>query len=88
MCINVNKLQRNLLKKKKYFKRLRRLANWGYQIRDERGEWRLAKWFELIGADGCNVYRTTGTPCSCWMCSCHKYNRAKTQRRLNKLLGE
>lgn len=84
----MNKLLRNQLKKKKYFKRLRRLASWGYWIRDENGIHRRAKWFELVGLDGCNVYRTTGTPCSCPLCSYGKYNRKEFKKQTKRVLKE
>lgn len=32
-----------------------------------------------------NSYRTSGKPCSCFMCSPYKYNRAKEKVRVERL---
>lgn len=42
-------------------------------------------WFELAKQPWCQVYKTTGTPCSCTLCQGKRYNRLdykKTSRRI------
>lgn len=82
----MNKLQRKLLKQKKYFRRLKRIAQYA-QVYDEDGEFRDVKnWTELINHPMYIVYKTTSTPCSCWMCSCYKYDRARTKRESKEII--
>lgn len=87
ILLYMDKKQRQLLKQKKYYRRLKIVANIGFSIK-ESGKWKRAKWFELIGNRGCNVYRTTGTPCSCWMCSFNKYNRLESKKETKRILQE
>ena len=45
-------------------------------------------WFELAKEHWTNVYRSTGTPCSCWMCSYNKYNRLDYKRETRRIIKE
>lgn len=45
-------------------------------------------WFELAKDHWAQVYRTTGTPCSCWMCRGEKYNRLEAKREMRRRLEE
>lgn len=53
------------------------------------GEWRKAHtWKELRKVKWCQVYRTTGQPCSCEMCTGQRYNRIDFKRESEHLLKE
>ena len=45
-------------------------------------------WFELAKAHWAQVYRTTGTPCSCWMCQGESYNRIEAKREMRRIIKE
>ena len=45
-------------------------------------------WFELAKEHRMQVYRTTGTPCSCWMCRGYEYNRLKYKRETLRIIRE
>ena len=45
-------------------------------------------WFELAKEHGEQVYRTTSTPCSCWMCRGYEYNRLKYKRETLRIIRE
>ena len=53
------------------------------------GEKREAEtWKELRKVKWCQVYRTTGQPCSCEMCSGEPYNRFDFKRDTDRVLRE
>ncbi len=43
-------------------------------------------WFELAKTHWAQVYKSTGTPCSCILCRGEKYNRLKHKRETQKML--
>ena len=45
-------------------------------------------WKELRNVKWCQVYRTTGQPCSCAMCSGERYNRLDFKRDTERILLE
>lgn len=45
-------------------------------------------WFDLAQAHWAQVYRTTGTPCSCWMCQGERYNRLEAKREMRRIIKE
>ncbi len=45
-------------------------------------------WFELAKEHWAQVYRTTGTPCSCWICQGVKYNRLDYKRDTKRIIRE
>ena len=45
-------------------------------------------WKELCKTKGYQVYRTTGQPCSCEMCSGERYNRLDFKRDTARLIKE
>ena len=47
-----------------------------------------ATWDELRRVKWCQVYRTTGQPCSCKMCSGERYNRTDFKRDTERILLE
>nr|WP_296050661.1 hypothetical protein [uncultured Prevotella sp.] len=42
----------------------------------------------MAKAHWAQVYRTTGTPCSCWMCQGESYNRLEAKRDMKRILDE
>jgi|GEM_PF-120174 len=45
-------------------------------------------WKELRMVKWCQVYRTTGQPCSCEMCSGERYNRIDFKRDTERVVRE
>lgn len=41
-------------------------------------------WFQFAGDKSYRAYKTTSTPCSCWLCRGERYNRAKSKRGESK----
>lgn len=37
-------------------------------------------WFQFANTKSFKAYKTTSTPCSCWLCKGERYNRAKSKR--------
>lgn len=45
-------------------------------------------WKDLYKVEWCQVYRTTGQPCSCPMCSGERYSRVDFKRETAKAIRE
>lgn len=45
-------------------------------------------WFELAKEHWTQAYRSTGTPCSCWMCRGSEYNRLDYKRETRRIIRE
>ena len=45
-------------------------------------------WFELMKEHWAQVYRSTGTPCSCPMCRGERYNRLEYKRDTCRIISE
>ena len=45
-------------------------------------------WFELTKEHWTQVYRSTGTPCSCWMCRGNEYSRLEYKRDTRRIILE
>ena len=45
-------------------------------------------WFELAKTHRAQVYRSTGTPCSCWMCRGMEYDRSEFKRETQRIIRE
>lgn len=45
-------------------------------------------WFELAKEHWTQVYKTTGTPYSCWMCRGFEYDRLEYERETRRMLRE
>ena len=75
---------------KRVFKqRMRLWAAYGHPVKNEDGTWKEnAHWFELAKAHWCQVYKTTGTPCSCWMCQGNTYSRLDFKKDTKRILKE
>lgn len=75
----MNKGRRNELKQLKYKKRLKLRGEWNiHTSANPRGEMPTERdqpyHYNYTG------YKTSSAPCSCPMCSCKKYNRAKVNK--------
>ena len=45
-------------------------------------------WKDLLGEHGTLVYKTTGTPCSCWLCKGESYDRTKIRQEGNRIVDD
>ena len=45
-------------------------------------------WFELAKQKWNYIYKTTGTPCSCWMCKGESYNRREYKKETRRVIKE
>lgn len=45
-------------------------------------------WFELMDTHWAKVYKTTGTPCSCPLCSGERYNRRSFKNDTRRIMNE
>ena len=45
-------------------------------------------WFELAKEKWAQVYKTTGTPCSCMMCRGFKYDRKEYKKETRRIIRE
>lgn len=45
-------------------------------------------WFELVKQHWCQVYKTTGTSCSCMLCQGNRYNRLDYKRNTCRIINE
>ena len=46
------------------------------------------RWHEMAKEKWCQVYKTTGTPCSCWMCQGKTYSRLGFKKETGRILRE
>ena len=75
--------------KRKWHKRLRDLYFYSeYSHNDFHGVKKFKSWKELKSLDWANIYKTTGTPCSCWMCSYPHYNRLDYKKESKRIVKE
>lgn len=74
-----NKGWRAQQRKLRYRNRLKLYANYqGTQCKGADGETnRHPTWRDLYRANWNPAFRTSGTPCSCWICKGERYNRDK-----------
>lgn len=45
-------------------------------------------WFEIAGEKWTRPYKTTGTPCSCWMCRGESFDRKAAKREIRQMVEE
>ena len=45
-------------------------------------------WFDFAKQPWCQVYKTTGTPCSCILCRGEHYNRLEYKRTKRRIINE
>ena len=48
----------------------------------------MARWFELAKEKWAQVYKTTGTPCSCWMCRGFEYDRKEYKKETRRIIRD
>lgn len=77
-----NKYWRRQHTERLFKKRMVLHAAWGERIWDEENQtWnRHPHWFELAKEKWCKVYKTTGRPCSCFICKRERYNRVYNKK--------
>lgn len=46
------------------------------------------QWFELAKCHWAQVYKTTRTPCSCWMCRGYEYSRLDYKKETLRIINE
>lgn len=86
-----NKLWRRQKGFFKFKKRLMRLATSDVDTcvwDSKRRVVRRLHWFDLAKVHWTTGYRTTGTPCSCWLCRSEKYNRKAFRKETHDILNE
>ncbi len=72
------------IQKKRVWRNRLRLFLYVFAVEHSEAE----SWKELRKLKWCQVYRTTGTPCSCELCSGEKYNRVGFKREAVKAIQE
>lgn len=72
------------IQKKRVWRNRLRLFLYVFAVKHSEAE----SWKELRKLKWCQVYRTTGTPCSCELCSGEKYNRVGFKRETAKAIQE
>lgn len=70
--------------------RLIRLATYGCCAFDEEEGNRVDNphWFDLAKQHGYQVYKTTGTPCSCMLCQGNHYSRLDYKKTIRRIIDE
>jgi len=64
-------------------------AAYGHPILDEDGQHvQHPRWFELAKQPWCRHYKTSGSPCSCWICQGERYNRLEYKKTTQRILCE
>lgn len=46
------------------------------------------KWTELLNDKWSKIYKTTGTPCSCWLCRGESFDRNSAKRETVRKINE
>ena len=57
-------------------------------IREDGSHYEHPHWFELAKDKWAQVYKTTGTPCSCWMCRGEEYDRKGYKQETLRIIKE
>ena len=83
-----NKKWRRVQMYRVFKKRLLRMAaySWMPIVNDDGTVNRTPHWFELAKVKWAMPYKTTGTPCSCWICRSERYSRTDNKRETKKML--
>ena len=45
-------------------------------------------WVDFYGQPGSFIYKTTGTPCSCWLCRRASFDRLKYRKEMLRIINE
>lgn len=84
-----NKLWRRKQQNRLFKARMLLYAAYGSCIIREDGScYEHPHWFELAVEKWAQVYKTTGTPCSCYMCRGKEYNRREYKRETLRIIKE
>ena len=83
-------IQRDDGQKNRVFKaRMVYHAACGCGIKKADGNWnRHPHWFELARVKWMQIYKKTGTPCSCWLCRGEKYDRRGYVKETLRIIAE
>ena len=57
-------------------------------IREDGSYYEHPRWFELAKEKWAQVYKTTGTPCSCWMCRGFEYDRKEYKKETRRIIRD
>ena len=57
-------------------------------IREDGSNYEHPHWFELAKEKWAKVYKTTGVPCSCWMCRGEEYDRREYKKEMLRIIEE
>lgn len=84
-----NRLWRREQQKRVFKARMIYHAAFGWEILETNGFLnKNPHWFELARVKWAQVYKRTGTPCSCWMCRGEKYDRRAYARETWRMIAE
>lgn len=85
----MNKQRRNELTRLKYVKRIKNIVGKSNCYVNRKHEIIYnQKWIDVVNDNGQLCYKTTGKPCSCYMCSHHKYKRNLKRIEDRKVIKE
>ena len=57
-------------------------------VREDGGVDNHPHWFELAKERWARAYKSTGTPCSCWMCRGEGYDRREYKKETLRMIRE
>ena len=84
-----NKLLRREQQNRVFKARMVYHAACGCGIKKADGNWnRHPHWFELARVKWMQIYKKTGTPCSCWLCRGEKYDRRGYVKETLRIIAE
>ena len=84
-----DKLWRKTHEWRVYKARMIRFANNQMGCFDNNGNYiQNPHWFDLAKSKDYFVFKTTGTPCSCWLCRKNRYNRLENKKEFSRFLKE
>jgi len=85
----MNKQRRNELNQLKYIKRVKQaIATYDIYVNRDGEYIRNPITQDVLDDNGMLYYKTTSTPCSCWMCAYNKYKRHEQKAKDRKLIEE
>ena len=84
-----NRLWRQRQQMRVFKARMMYFSACGHSLRNDDGSWNEhPHWFEIARERWAKAYRTTGTPCSCWICRGEKYNRREYKKESRRIIRE
>ena len=73
-------MEKQSLKKNKYWRRQKLVQKYITRLK-RLARFRNKMWCDMYNAPGTLCYKSTGTPCSCWLCRREKYNRNEFKKQ-------